>query len=121
MFRNQKANASGIPHSGELSNQQIRRLFSLRLRQVDPILVEFRRPLGEPAPALGLFFRPASLAIMAVMIVATTNHLVSGQGTAAHAFKNAWLFAGFVLIGPGRYSLDQYFARSAVRRARSRA
>jgi putative oxidoreductase len=69
--------------------------------------------------ALGLFFRPASLAIMAVMIVATANHIVSGQGTAAHAFKNAWLFAGFFLMGPGRYSLDQLV--QASRGARQRA
>lgn len=56
--------------------------------------------------ALGLFFRPAALAILVVMIVATTNHIVTGEGTPAHAFKNAWLFAGWFLIGPGRYSLD---------------
>ena len=70
--------------------------------------------------ALGLFFRPASLAIMTVMIVATTNHIVSGQGTAAHAFKNAWLFAGFFLMGPGRYSLDQYLTAAARAPARLR-
>ena len=64
--------------------------------------------------------RSASFIVMAaivVMIVATTNHIVSGQGTAAHAFKNAWLFAGFFLMGPGRYSIDQYFARRAHLRA----
>ena len=66
--------------------------------------------------ALGLFFRPASLAMMTVMIVAMTNHIVSGQGTPAHAFKNAWLFAGFFLMGPGRYSVDQ-FLLGARRRA----
>jgi hypothetical protein len=33
------------------------RLFPLRLRQVDPILAEFGRPLGEPVLALGTFFR----------------------------------------------------------------
>jgi len=30
--------------------------FALRLRQVDPLLAEFRWPLGEPVPALGAFF-----------------------------------------------------------------
>src|ERR1700676_3695546 len=29
----------------------------LRLWQIDAVLSEFRRPLGEPAPALGSFFR----------------------------------------------------------------
>jgi len=61
--------------------------------------------------ALGLFFRPAALAIMCVMIVAATNHITTGEGTPAHAFKNAWLFAGLFLIGPGRYSLDELLAR----------
>ncbi len=56
--------------------------------------------------ALGLFFRPASAALAITMIVATTNHMVSGQGSPAHAMKNAFLFAGLFFLGPGRYSLD---------------
>jgi len=67
--------------------------------------------LGGLLIALGLFFRPAALAIMIVMIVAATNHIVTGQGTSAHAFKNACLFAGLFLMGPGRYSLDHLLAR----------
>ena len=77
----------------------------------------FGETFGGLLLAFGWFFRPASLALMAVMIVAATNHIVSGQGTAAHAFKNAWLFAGFFLMGPGRYSIDQYFTRGARQRA----
>lgn len=61
--------------------------------------------------AAGLFFRPAALAIMFVMIVAATGHFATGRGTPAHAFKNAWLFAGLVLIGPGRYSIDAWIER----------
>lgn len=61
--------------------------------------------------AAGLFFRPAALAILVVMVVATTNHIVTGRGSPGHAFKNAWLFAGLFLIGPGRYSLDHLIAR----------
>jgi hypothetical protein len=49
------------------------------------------------------------------MVVATTNHIATGQGTPAHAFKNAWLFAGLVLVGPGRYSLDYLLASRAER------
>lgn len=70
--------------------------------------------------ALGLFFRPAALAILVVMIVATTNHFVTGRGTPAHAFKNAWLFAGLLLIGPGRYSLDHLIASRFGRADRGR-
>ena len=61
--------------------------------------------------ALGLFFRSATLGLLVVMVVATTNHFATGQGTPAHALKNAFLFAGLFLIGPGRYSLDHLLAR----------
>jgi putative oxidoreductase len=64
--------------------------------------------------ALGLLFRPTALALTFVMVVAALNHVVSGQGSAAHAFKNIWLFAGLVLVGAGRYSLDDWLARRAA-------
>ena len=78
--------------------------------------------MGGLLIAAGLFFRPAALAIMTVMIVATTNHIVTGQGSPAHSFKNAWLFAGLFLIGPGRYSVDEMLAqrRRAAEPSRSR-
>lgn len=65
--------------------------------------------------ALGLFFRPAALALMVTMIVATVNHIATGMGSPAHSFKNAWLFLGLLFIGPGRYSLDQWLASRRVR------
>lgn len=64
--------------------------------------------------ALGLFFRPAALALMTVMVVAATHHIVSGQGSPSHAVKNAGLFAGLLFIGPGRYSLDHLLARRGI-------
>jgi putative oxidoreductase len=69
--------------------------------------------LGGLFILLGLLFRPAALVLAFVMVVATTNHIATGQGTPAHAFKNAWLFAGLVLVGPGRYSLDHLLASRA--------
>ena len=60
--------------------------------------------------ALGLFFRPAALLLAFTMMVAATNHIVTGQGTPAHAFKNAFLFGGLIFVGPGRYSLDHLVA-----------
>lgn len=66
---------------------------------------------------LGLFFRPAALAIAAVMLMATINHISTGRGSPAHAFKNTWLFAGLFLVGPGRYSLDHLLARRFGRSA----
>ena len=56
--------------------------------------------------ALGLLFRPVALGLMVVMVVATVNHFATGEGSPAHSFKNVWLFAGLVLTGPGRYSID---------------
>jgi malic enzyme len=51
--------------------------------------------------------------------VQVVDDLVTGQGTPAHAFKNAWIAAGLVLIGPGRYSLDRVlFARRGKGAAR---
>ena len=61
--------------------------------------------------ALGLFFRPVAVMLAFVMVVATINHMSSGEGTPAHAFKNAWLFVGFFLTGPGRYSIDDLLTR----------
>jgi putative oxidoreductase len=65
--------------------------------------------------AVGLFFRPTAAALAFVMVIATISHMATGQGTPAHAFKNAWLFAGLVLLGPGRYSLDHFLTRRNVR------
>ena len=70
-----------------------------------------RRPLDSPRSLLCR----AALVLAFVMVVATTNHIATGQGTPAHAFKNAWLFAGLVLVGPGRYSLDHLLASRAER------
>jgi putative oxidoreductase len=70
--------------------------------------------LGGVLLAVGLVFRPTSLALAFVMIVAAQSHVVSGEGSVAHAFKNIWLFLGLVLIGPGSYSLDAWLARRAA-------
>ena len=59
----------------------------------------------------GLFFRPVSLALMAVMLAASVNHIVTGQGSPGHALKNAFLFIGLAFTGPGRYSVDAWWRR----------
>jgi putative oxidoreductase len=56
--------------------------------------------------AAGFMFRPSCLLLASVMLVAATQHIVTGQGTPAHALKNLSVFAGFALIGPGKYSVD---------------
>lgn len=67
--------------------------------------------VGGLCIALGLFFRPVSLILALVMFVAAINHITTGQGTPAHAIKNAFVLIGFFFIGPGRYSLDHMISR----------
>jgi putative oxidoreductase len=56
--------------------------------------------------ALGLFFRPACALLSGTMLVAVVMHYSTGQGTPAHAFKNAFVLLGLIFVGPGKYSLD---------------
>jgi putative oxidoreductase len=67
--------------------------------------------IGGACIAAGLLFRPAAVLLAITMFFATTQHIVTGQGTPAHAFKNLWVAAGIALIGPGRYSIDHWIAR----------
>ena len=50
-----------------------------------------RWPLDSPW-SLSSFRR---LVLAFVMVVATTNHIATGQGNKRHAFKNAWLFTAW--------------------------
>lgn len=57
---------------------------------------------------IGFAFRPASLFLMVTMIVAGAMHLKNGDGlnTASHAIEMAFVFAGLLFTGPGKYSAD---------------
>ncbi len=67
--------------------------------------------LGGALIMAGFLFRPAAAALAFMMFVATVNHHVTGQGTPAHSFKNIWVFAGLIAIGPGRFSIDHLLAK----------
>ena len=67
--------------------------------------------LGALCIMAGFLFRPAALALAFMMVVATVNHHVTGQGTPAHSFKNIFVFVGLMGIGAGRYSADHLLAR----------
>lgn len=59
--------------------------------------------------ALGLVFRPAATLLLVTMLVATTTHLSKGDGVmgASHAIEAAIMFLALLLIGPGKYALDE--------------
>lgn len=71
------------------------------------LLAALGESLGALLIVLGLFFRPAVLALAFVMMTATINHWVTGMGTAAHSFKNFFFLVGLLGVGPGRFSLDR--------------
>jgi putative oxidoreductase len=58
---------------------------------------------------LGFLTRPACLLMFINMAVATSMHLGKGDGlgVASHAIEVGIVFLSLVLIGPGRYSLDE--------------
>ena len=58
--------------------------------------------------ALGLLFRPATVALLGTMVVAAMSHLGKGQSImeASHAIEAGILFAALFFIGPGAYSID---------------
>ena len=67
--------------------------------------------LGALFLALGLAFRPAMVAMVLEMTVATIEQFTRPMPVPAHSFNNAFVFAGLFLTGPGRYSLDYLLAK----------
>lgn len=65
--------------------------------------------LGGVLIILGLWFRPAAIFLMLNMIVASAMHLGKGDllSDASHAIELAFVFAGLIFIGPGKYSVDK--------------
>ena len=65
--------------------------------------------LGGLCFILGLFFRPACALLTITMLVAAASHLNRGEslGEASHPIEAGIVFLSFILIGPGKYSLDE--------------
>lgn len=60
---------------------------------------------------LGLFFRPACIALALTMLVATLAHILpwawgDSWGDTAHSLKMLFVFIGLIFVGPGEYSVD---------------
>ena len=58
---------------------------------------------------LGFVFRPACILMTITMLVATISHLSRGDGLsgASHAIELGIVFLSLILIGAGKYSLDE--------------
>lgn len=63
--------------------------------------------------ALGLLARPAAFFLLLTMVVAAVMHITGGDGfaTFSHPLKLVFVFAGLLLTGPGKYSIDAGIAR----------
>lgn len=55
--------------------------------------------------AAGVFFRPVCVAMLTVMVMATIEQFGRAMPAPEHALKNAFVFAGMFLVGPGRYTV----------------
>ena len=58
---------------------------------------------------IGFLMRPAALMMALTMTVAASMHLAKGDGLgiASHAIEAGIVFYSLILIGPGRFSLDE--------------
>jgi len=64
---------------------------------------------GGALVALGFWSRTASFFLVFTMIVAALTHFSSGEGLsgASHAIEVGFAFLGLMVLGPGKYSLNQ--------------
>ena len=67
--------------------------------------------LGALMLVAGLFFRPVVMVLGATMLMASLMHIITGNGSPAHALKNLFVLAGLCYIGPGKYSLDAMLSK----------
>ncbi|WP_129717196.1 DoxX family protein [Pedobacter sp. SYP-B3415] len=73
------------------------------------LLAAIAEGIGGFLLLIGLFFRPAAMALTFTMIIAAAMHLSKGDGIsgASHAIESAIVFFGLIFIGPGKYSVDK--------------
>lgn len=68
----------------------------------------FAEGIGGLMLAVGLLTRPFAAMMFFTMVVASTQHLMSGDGLkqASHAIELGFVFFSLILTGPGPLSLD---------------
>jgi putative oxidoreductase len=75
------------------------------------LLAGLSEGIGGLLFAAGLLFRPVCLAMLGVMTFATIEQFNRPMPVPEHALKNAFVFAGMFLVGPGRYTLGLLVSR----------
>jgi len=72
-------------------------------------MAAFAELIGGAFLILGLLFRPFCFLLLINMIIAAVMHLKSGHGLAAAAWpiEDGIVFLSLLLIGPGKFSLDE--------------
>ncbi len=78
---------------------------------------------GGIALALGLFFRPLMVVMAINMLVALIFHLNLGDPYVkySHALESGILFIALIIIGPGKFSIDEKLFGPARERLESEA
>ncbi len=73
------------------------------------LMAALAETFGGVLLALGLWTRPACMALAFTMLVAMVHHLTRGDGVAgaSHAIEALSVFLAITLIGPGRHSIDR--------------
>lgn len=76
-------------------------------------MAAFAETFGALMLMAGLFYRPAAFMLAFTMFVAMMSHLVKLDPwiRVAYPMELMIVFLGLLLMGPGRYSLDQLFGR----------
>lgn len=89
---------------GSLSNIGIN--FTPMLFGLSASLIE---TVGSLLFILGLWTRPVAALLAVTMLIAAISHLSRGDGFsgASHAIELLAVYIGFILIGPGKYSIDK--------------
>jgi len=72
-------------------------------------MAAFSELFGGVCLILGIFVKPACTLMFITMFVASSKHLLGGEGlnVASHAIEMAIVFISLFLIGPGKYSLGK--------------
>lgn len=73
-------------------------------------MAAFTESIGALFILFGILFMPMSILLAITMFVAWTGHIVSGNGTPGHSFKNMMFLLAFAFMGPGKYSVDAWLA-----------